>query len=404
MKKIQILTWIFAALFLAAACSSGGDEPANPGGNEGGGGGEPQPEANVTSQVYKPGESGYAAFRIPAVVVSKAGTVLAFAEGRVDGSADDGNIDLLVKRSEDNGNTWSTPIKVYDDGENRCQNPAPVVLDNGRILLLFCWNERTPGSANGSGSSGHPRRVMKTYSDDDGKTWSAPEDIHDQVAIAGYTWYATGPCHAIVKTLAPNKGRIVVPCNHNKPGTNPKSERHAHLIYSDDQGATWHLGAVTDHPYGNESTVVELGDGSLMTNMRNYEPNSLGYRWQAVSRDGGLTYEPAQVTTLIEPNNNGCQGSILRYSINSAGKANLLFSNPDHGSSRRNGSIKLSSNDGRSWSRTFKYVPDNDFYSAYSDLAVLANKKVGVLFEHGHNNGKGVYFRSFEFAEIAAAL
>ena len=135
MKKIQILTWIFAALFLAAACSSGGDEPANPGGSEGGGGGEPQPEANVTSQVYKPGESGYAAFRIPAVVVSKAGTVLAFAEGRVDGSADDGNIDLLVKRSEDNGNTWSTPIKIYDDGENRCQNPAPVVLDNGRILL-----------------------------------------------------------------------------------------------------------------------------------------------------------------------------------------------------------------------------------------------------------------------------
>ena len=195
-----------------------------------------------------------------------------------------------------------------------------------------------------------------------------------------------------------------MPCNHNKPGTNPKSERHAHLIYSDDQGATWHLGAVTDHPYGNESTVVELGDGSLMTNMRNYEPNSLGYRWQAVSRDGGLTYEPAQVTTLIEPNNNGCQGSILRYSINSAGEANLLFSNPDHGSSRRNGSIKLSSNDGRSWSRTFKYVPDNDFYSAYSDLAVLANKKVGILFEHGHNNGKGIYFRSFEFAEIAAAL
>lgn len=402
MKKIQILTWIFAALFLAAACSSGGDEPANPGGAK---------AASLSRRPTSPrrytnrARAAMAAFRIPAVVVSKAGTVLAFAEGRVDGSADDGNIDLLVKRSEDNGNTWSTPIKVYDDGENRCQNPAPVVLDNGRILLLFCL-ERAYARQRPTvrAAAAHPRRVMKTYSDDDGKTWSTPEDIHDQVAIAGYTWYATGPCHAIVKTLAPNKGRIVVPCNHNKPGTNPKSERHAHLIYSDDQGATWHLGAVTDHPYGNESTVVELGDGSLMTNMRNYEPNSLGYRWQAVSRDGGLTYEPAQVTTLIEPNNNGCQGSILRYSINSAGKANLLFSNPDHGSSRRNGSIKLSSNDGRSWSRTFKYVPDNDFYSAYSDLAVLANKKVGVLFEHGHNNGKGIYFRSFEFAEIAAAL
>ena len=111
MKKIQKLTWIFAALFLAAACSSGVDEPGNPDGNEGGGG-EPQPEANATSQVYAPGESGYAAFRIPAIVVSKAGTVLAFTEGRVDGSADDGNIDLVVKRSEDNGKTLRSPIMV----------------------------------------------------------------------------------------------------------------------------------------------------------------------------------------------------------------------------------------------------------------------------------------------------
>lgn len=403
MKKMQKLIAIFAAMLFVAACSSsGGDEPVPnpPSGEEGGN--EPQPEADVTSQAYRPGADGYAAYRIPAVVVSKTGTVLVFVEGRVDGTADDGNIDMLVKRSEDNGKTWGSLIKVYDDGENRCQNPAPVVLESGRILLLFCWNERTSGSANGTGSSGHPRRVMKTYSDDDGLTWSTPVDIHDQVAISGYTWYATGPCHAIVKTLEPNKGRIVVPCNHNKPGTDPKSERHAHLIYSDDQGETWHVGAITDHPYGNESTVAELGDGSLMANMRNYEPNSLGYRWQAVSRDGGLTYEAAQVTTLIEPNNNGCQGSLLRYSINSAGKANLLFSNPNHESSRRNGCIKLSSNDGRSWSRTFKYVPDNDFYSSYSDLAVLANKKVGVLFEHGRNNEKGIYFRSFEFSEIAA--
>lgn len=114
MKKIQILTWIFAALFLAAACSSGGDEPANPGGAKGGGGGEPQPGGQRHLAGIQTGRERYAAFRIPAVVVSKAGTVLAFAEGRVDGSADDGNIDLLVKRSEDNGNTWNTPIKVYD--------------------------------------------------------------------------------------------------------------------------------------------------------------------------------------------------------------------------------------------------------------------------------------------------
>ena len=91
MKKIKkrLGYWIFAVLFLAAACSSSGDEPSNPGNNEGTGG-EPQPEANATSQVYAPGENSYAAFRIPAIVVSKAGTVLAFTEGRVDGTADDG--------------------------------------------------------------------------------------------------------------------------------------------------------------------------------------------------------------------------------------------------------------------------------------------------------------------------
>lgn len=395
----------YAAVFLAALLSAcGGSDveplPVPPGP----GGGEEEPAAeNVTSQVYVPGSDGYAAYRIPAVVVTKAGTVLAFAEGRVDGAADDGNIDLLVRRSEDAGKSWGGLVRVFDDGENRCQNPAPVVLDDGRILLLFCWNMRTAGSAAGSGSSGHPRRVMKCFSDDDGKSWSTPEDIHDQVAIDGYMWYATGPCHAIVKTLAPAKGRIVVPCNHNRPGGDPRTERHAHLIYSDDNGASWHVGAVTDHPYGNESTVVELGDGSLMTNMRNYEPGSLGYRWSAVSRDGGLSFYSAQVTPLVEPANNGCQGSLLRYSINSAGQATLLFSNPNHASSRRNGCIRLSTNDGKTWSRTFKYVPDNDFYSAYSDLTVLADGKVGVLFEHGRNNEKGIWFRSFGIDEIEAA-
>lgn len=400
MKKYQPFTILLLTLLLAA-CGSGSDEPGPdlpPPGD-----GEDTPEQNVTAQVFAPGSDGYAAFRIPAVAVTNDGTLLAFAEGRVDGSADDGDIDLVLRRSEDNGRTWGPLIEVIDDGQNRCQNPAPVVLADGRILLLFCWNERTTGSPNGSGSSGHPRRVMQCYSDDDGRTWSRPEDIHDQVAIPGYTWYATGPGHAILKTLDPCKGRIVVPCNHNKPGTDPNNERHAHLIYSDDNGQTWHVGAVTRHPYGNESTVAELGDGSLMTNMRNYEPGTLGYRWSAVSRDGGLTYASEQVTTLIEPANNGCQGSLLRYSVNSAGQAVLLFSNPAHASSRRNGSIRLSANDGRTWSHTFKYVPDNDFYSAYSDLAVLANKKVGVLFEHGRNNEKGIYFRSFELKQITDA-
>lgn len=218
-------------------------------------------------------------------------------------------------------------------------------------------------------------------------------DIADQVAITDYSWYATGPCHAIVKTMNPNKGRIVVPCNHNK-GKN----RYSHIIYSDDQGQNWNLGGIADYIQGNESTIVELGNGDLMLNMRNMDLEK-NTRMQAISTDGGKTFQPSQETALIEPINNGCQGSLLRYSINSQGAANLLFANPNHASSRRNGTIKFSSNDGKNWTRTFMYVPENT-YTSYSDITVLGNQKIGILYERGFKNADGIYFQSVEFKEI----
>lgn len=384
MKTHRSYLWLILLSSMILFCSScSGDGPnTNPSPDP-----EPDPgptiDKNVLTQAFSPGTGGYACFRIPAVVVSNKGTVLAFAEGRVDDCEDDGNIDIILKRSTDNGKTWSDIITVHDDGNNRCQNPAPVVLESGRILLLSCWNKR-PGGA---------RRVYKTYSDDDGKTWAPMTDIGDQVAIEGYSWYATGPCHAIIKTLEPNKGRVVVPCNHNK-GNN----RYSHVIYSDDQGGNWKLGGIGDYTQGNESTVVELGNGDLMLNMRNMDMEK-NYRMQAISKDGGKTFQPSQETTLIEPINNGCQGSILRYSINSQNSANLLFANPNHDSSRRNGTIKFSSNDGKSWTRTFMYVPANT-YTSYSDLTVLNNQKVGILYERGFKNGDGIYFQSMELKEI----
>ena len=135
-----------------------------------------------------------------------------------------------------------------------------------------------------------------------------------------------------------------------------------------------------------------------MLNMRNMDMEK-NYRMQAISKDGGKTFKPSQETTLIEPINNGCQGSILRYSINSQNSANLLFANPNHNSSRRNGTIKFSSNDGKNWTRTFMYVPANT-YTSYSDLTVLNNQKVGILYERGFKNGDGIYFQSMELKEI----
>jgi sialidase-1 len=382
MRPIGKYLWSAIMLFAFAACG-GYKEPVPTAGPYT----DPGTET-VASQPYKQASDGYAGYRIPAIVTSRTGTLLAFAEGRVDNLEDDGNIDIVLKRSTNNGKTWDGMIVVRDDGNNRCQNPAPVVLESGRILLLFCWNQR-PGGA---------RRVMKSHSDDDGATWSAPVDIHDQVAIEGYTWYATGPCHAIVKTFAPNKGRIVVPCNHNKPGPT----RFGHVIYSDDQGETWHRGGIADSQYGGESTVAELGNGDLMLGMRNMDA-SKNVRLSATSSDGGVTFQPTVETPLIEPVNNGCQGSLLRYSINSQGASNLLFANPNHESSRRNGTIRLSTNDGRNWTRTFMYVPANT-YTSYSDLAVLSDGRIGVLYERGFQNSEGIHFRTVTIDEIMQAI
>lgn len=96
-------------------------------------------------------------------------------------------------------------------------------------------------------------------------TWAKEKDITASVTPDKYRWYATGPCHGIVKQFEPHKGRIVVPCNHN---TTTSGAGRSHVIYSDDKGETWHLGGIMDVDYTNESTVTELSNGDLMLNMR----------------------------------------------------------------------------------------------------------------------------------------
>ena len=96
-------------------------------------------QTNTTTDIYQKSQDGYACFRIPAIVKSKAGTLLAFAEARKNSCSDTGNIDLVVKRSEDGGKTWSRIITVWDDGDNVCGNPSPIVdQETGRIILVSC--------------------------------------------------------------------------------------------------------------------------------------------------------------------------------------------------------------------------------------------------------------------------
>lgn len=349
----------------------------------------------VLSTPFVPGEDGYAFYRIPSLVVARNGDLLAFAEGRKNGAGDAGDIDVVMRRSTDGGVSWQPMSVVWDDGENTCGNPVPVVLESGRVVLVMCRNNQT---------NTRDRSVHATYSDNDGKTWSEVTDITPQVKQEGENWYATGPCHGIVKTHEPNKGRIIIPANRTRDSYLGAVD-HSHIIYSDDQGASWYRGGFSDFKYGNESTVVELANGDLLLNMRNASKTDF-YRADALSKDGGLSFLPHRKTALIEPVM-GCQGSLLRYDEDvESGQTTLLFSNPNHETSRRHGTLKVSMDSGDTWTKQYRYVPESgdSMYTAYSDIAIVAPGVIGVLYETGYKYSWGIFFKTVRFSDITQDL
>ncbi|MCE1200072.1 MAG: glycoside hydrolase, partial [Marinilabiliales bacterium] len=196
--------------------------------------------------LWENGIGHYAVYRIPSLLVTKKGSLLAFAEGR-SSKHDSGKIDLLLRRSEDEGKRWSEPMVVWSDESNTCGNPCPVVdAATGRIWLFMTWNK---GSDNESAiirkQSDFPRLPYCCFSDDDGKSWSKPAVPSGDVRDSDWGWYATGPGIGICLTGGNFKGRLVIPCNHSfgSPSGNMAGgpfEYGAHVLYSDDHGENWH--------------------------------------------------------------------------------------------------------------------------------------------------------------------
>lgn len=327
----------------------------------------PQP---ASVDVFTAGQGGYHTYRIPAIIRTAEGTLLAFCEGRREHRRDWGDIDLLVKRSTDDGRTWSEAISVADFGADTVGNPAPVV--DRRTGIVWLLLTRNPGDVPEKeiqpGISGPTRTVWVTHSRDDGRSWAAPADITASVKEREWIWYATGPGNGIQLRT----GRLVIPCDHNRIDS---TRRYSHVIYSDDGGATWKLGGSAG-PDCNESAVAELRDGSLMLNMRSYSGKNR--RAVSVSRDGGLTWSaPALDEALIEP---VCQASLIRFG---KGKSSvLLFSNPA-ATKRVNMTVRLSRDDGRTWSHSKPIHPGP---SAYSNLVELRGNAVGLLYERGEES------------------
>ena len=350
-------------------------------------------QAEISERViFRSGEEGYSNYRIPSLITTKSGSLLAFCEARKDHRGDSGNIDLVVKRSTDGGKTWSPPLIVWDAGDHTAGNPCPVIDQRtGRIINIVCWNLATDhGRDLHAGTSVDTRRVYQTYSDDDGLTWSEPKEITTKVKKPSWWWYATGPGIGIQLQKGPHKGRLVIPANHTAKG-----HYGAHTLYSDDGGASWKISEIIK-PTVNESQVVALSDGRLMMNMRSQgtgdtkRPYS-GYRSIAYSSDGGESWtHPVFDDELSDPI---CQASIIRYDEN-----RILFSNPNPPVSLERGpreqmTVRLSNDDGQTWAEELLIYEGP---SAYSSLAKIPNGKIGLLYE----KDKDIAFAQFSIDQI----
>jgi sialidase-1 len=326
----------------------------------------------TTTTVYTSGTEGYHTFRIPALLQTP-NYLLAFAEGRLSGGGDSGEIDLVLKRSRDGGKTWSDLSVVVHEAGFTCGNPAPVWdRETKELILLLTKNRADAHEGKILTGEDPPRTVWITRSPDEGATWSAPEEISATTRHEDWRWYATGPCHGIQL----QSGRLLIPANHSKSAD--RKDWYSHVIYSDDHGKTWAIGGIHEG-YTNESTVAELADGRIYQNMRSY----LGENRRRVSysSDGGLTWTPDQTDpALIEP---VCQASVLSVAPKGAApRSHLLFSNPAS-TKRVQMTVRLSTDGGVTWPHALELYAGP---SAYSDLALLPDGHIACLYERGEKN------------------
>lgn len=379
------------------------------------------PAVEVTT-VFASVSEGYHTFRIPAVVRAADGTVLAFAEGRVNSSADSGDIDLVLRRSTDGGRTWGPLQVVGDNGPNTFGNPAPVVDPaSGDVVLLTTHNDGTVTAAEIRRGEVRPeqgRRIYVQRSSDHGATWSDPLEITDDVKLPAWRWYATGPVHAIALRHGPHAGRLVVPANHSTSpdpdsadtGNEPKYFG-GHVLYSDDGGYTWRIGGVDTPLTGdvnpNETTATELDDGTVYFNTRNQNGTNPHNRASATSTDGGATFSApyAPVSDVVAP---VIQGSVLKLTGAADPRRRVVLSVAGHHFARENLTLSSSFDGAASWHHG---VVVHDGPAGYSDIVELGERHgaaLGVLFESGDRLEEIVppglpYHQKITFARVPLA-
>ncbi len=314
------------------------------------------------------GGEGVFLYRIPALAVTTKGTILALCDARI-AKGDDlpNNIDLVLRRSFDLGETWIPTQKIANFPGMEGAGDASMLVDRetGTIWAFYAYGPEGIGSRESQpGIDGPTLRLHLIHSNDDGATWSEAADLNPMVKDPA--WKAAWPSPG--SGFQARSGRLYFPL------TQVSDAGYTRFIYSDDHGASWKI-TVPAGRNTSESMIVELDDGTLMANMRGNKK----LRAVAISNDNGNSWEPMYYDeTLIGPN---CQASLIRYSSLSNGddKNRLLFSNPAS-TKRENMTVRLSYDEGKTWPVSKTIYPG---LAGYSSLAVLPDGSIGMFYEHG---------------------
>ncbi len=336
--------------------------------------------------LFSPGDHGSRNYRIPAIVTAADNSLVVLADKRKFNEIDlPEDIDVVSIRSTDGGKNWSQPVTIAK-GLGRNQgfgDAAMVVTASGKIIAIFVGDPGLWGST--------PQNPIRTYisqSEDNGISWSLPHDITPQLFgsecsdLERRNWRASF-C-AAGRGIQTKSGRIMFVAAVRE---NAEHVLNNYLYYSDDDGNTWNVSQKA-FSGGDEAKVVELNNGDILMSIRNKHK---GERIYTVSKDDGITWSAHQSwSDLIEP---ACNGEIIRYTsvLDGYNKNRLLHTIANDRSERRNVSVFLSYDEGKTWPVKKSICPTA---SAYSSATILPDGTIGVFFEKEIEN-TSLYFVNF---------
>lgn len=357
--------------------------------------------------LFQEDTDGFKLYRIPGIVVTSNGTILAYCEARKYTEADRGEIEIHMRRSTDAGQSWSKAVQIAHHGprlprnphmsekkkskdmggpdQQTVNNPVAIASRDGTVHLLYCVEYM---------------RCFFIRSLDHGLTWSDPVEITAAFDTlkdrCQWQVIATGPGHGIELS----SGRLLAPFWMTDYEKRPPMHHAAGVVYSDDSGLTWQTGDIAIAA-GGESNLVELSDGKVLFTSRNGDARNR--RMIATSPDGISRWStPKFVDHLLE---SGCMAGLISHpDASSKGKKGLLYSAPytterQH-QARRDVTIYISLDDGKTWPerKTIFHGP-----GAYSDLAVLPDGQILCFYEQGVEARFGDHGRPWAYRRLVVA-